>query len=93
MKIIDATALTCPLPVLRAQKALDALPPGYVIELLATDPMAKIDIPHFCQQAEHVLLSQETRKSDGQGQTNLEICCFKIQRGNRVRPSDDEISP
>ena len=83
MKIIDATALSCPLPVLRAQKALDELSPGDIIELMATDPMALIDIPHFCREAEHNLISQETRKSTGNKNADEDIFCFQIQRGER----------
>ncbi|MBR9763988.1 MAG: sulfurtransferase TusA family protein [Rhodobacteraceae bacterium] len=56
---IDARGLRCPLPVLRAQKALRALPPGALLRLLADDPMARIDLPHFCAEAGHALLSTE----------------------------------
>lgn len=58
---LDARDLRCPLPVLRARKRLAALPAGTVLRLLATDPMARIDIPHFCAEAGHALLdSAET---------------------------------
>jgi tRNA 2-thiouridine synthesizing protein A len=50
---VDARALLCPLPVLRAQKALAAMRPGEVLKLLATDAMAVIDLPHFCAEAGH----------------------------------------
>lgn len=50
---IDARGLKCPLPVLKAEKRLAALPPGAEIVLLATDPMARIDIPLFCRQHGH----------------------------------------
>lgn len=53
----DAAGLKCPLPVLRARKALAALPPGAVLRLRATDPMAAIDLPHFCAEAGHTLLA------------------------------------
>jgi tRNA 2-thiouridine synthesizing protein A len=52
----DAAGLNCPLPVLRARKALAPLPPGAVLRLVATDPMAAIDVPHFCAEAGHMLL-------------------------------------
>jgi tRNA 2-thiouridine synthesizing protein A len=39
--------------VLKAEKRLAALPPGAAIVLLATDPMARVDIPHFCRQHGH----------------------------------------
>lgn len=54
---IDAIGLRCPLPVLRLQKRLMALAPGEVARLLASDPMARIDVPHFCAEGGHALLS------------------------------------
>jgi len=56
---IDATGLLCPLPVLRARKALAALPPGALLRLLADDPAARIDLPHFCAEAGHALLAED----------------------------------
>ena len=56
---IDATGLLCPLPVLRARKALAGLPPGALLRLLADDPAARIDLPHFCAQSGHALLAEE----------------------------------
>jgi tRNA 2-thiouridine synthesizing protein A len=54
---IDAIGLLCPLPVLRARKMLIGMEPGAVLRLLADDPVAVVDIPHFCAEAGHVLLS------------------------------------
>jgi tRNA 2-thiouridine synthesizing protein A len=51
--LVDARGLRCPLPVLKAEKALAALPPGTTLTVLATDPMAKIDIPLYCTQQGH----------------------------------------
>ena len=48
--IIDARGLKCPLPVLKAEKALERLKPGATLVVLATDPMAKVDIPLFCRK-------------------------------------------
>jgi tRNA 2-thiouridine synthesizing protein A len=53
---IDAIGLLCPLPVLRARKALQALPPGAVLRVLASDPAAVVDLPHFCAQSGHAFL-------------------------------------
>ena len=47
--ILDATGLLCPLPVLKARRALREVPPGGVLEVLATDPGATGDFRHFCQ--------------------------------------------
>ncbi|MCL7464304.1 sulfurtransferase TusA family protein [Phaeovulum sp. NW3] len=54
---IDAVGLLCPLPVLRARKALLGMAPGQVLRLIASDPAAVIDVPHFCAEAGHDLLS------------------------------------
>jgi tRNA 2-thiouridine synthesizing protein A len=46
---LDATGLLCPLPVLKARRALREVPAGGVLEVLATDPGATKDFEHFCQ--------------------------------------------
>ena len=51
--IIDARGLKCPLPVLKMEKRLASLAPGATLIVLATDPMAKIDIPLHCMQHGH----------------------------------------
>ena len=50
---IDARGLKCPLPVLKMEKRLAALQPGAALVVLATDPMARVDIPLFCRQNGH----------------------------------------
>ncbi|MEM7295782.1 MAG: sulfurtransferase TusA family protein [Pseudomonadota bacterium] len=55
---IDARGLLCPLPVLKARKAMQSLVSGARLKLLADDPAAIIDVPHFCQEAGHRLISQ-----------------------------------
>lgn len=57
---IDASGLLCPLPVLRLRKRLRSLASGEEITLIATDPAAVIDVPHFCNQAGHVFLGATT---------------------------------
>ena len=54
---LDALGLLCPLPVLKARKRLQALQSGEVLRLLADDPAAIIDVPHFCYEQGHDLLS------------------------------------
>lgn len=46
---LDATGLKCPLPVLKARRALKSVPAGGILEVLATDPGAVKDFEHFCQ--------------------------------------------
>lgn len=57
---IDARDLLCPLPVLKARKTLSAMGPGAVLRMATTDPMAVIDLPHFCTEAGHEILSSVT---------------------------------
>jgi tRNA 2-thiouridine synthesizing protein A len=47
--ILDATGLLCPLPVLKARRALRAVQAGGILRVLATDPGAVKDFEHFCQ--------------------------------------------
>ena len=55
-KLLDVSGLLCPLPVLKARKRLEALAPGHVLKVIATDPMSAIDMPHFCNEQGHTLL-------------------------------------
>jgi tRNA 2-thiouridine synthesizing protein A len=56
---LDATGLLCPLPVLKARKRLQTLPPGGVLRLIADDPAALVDVPHFCCEQGHALVDQQ----------------------------------
>ena len=56
---LDATGLLCPLPVLKARKRLQALAPGGVLRVIADDPAALVDVPHFCAEQGHAMLAQE----------------------------------
>ncbi|MDX2307372.1 MAG: sulfurtransferase TusA family protein [Hyphomicrobium sp.] len=60
-RTLDTRGLACPLPVLKARKAIGELPPGAVLEVLSTDPAALLDFEAFCQATGHELVSQETR--------------------------------
>ncbi|SFR38428.1 tRNA 2-thiouridine synthesizing protein A [Yoonia tamlensis] len=62
---IDARGLLCPLPVLKARKRLQALLSGQVLRMIADDPAAIIDVPHFCAEAGHQLIASEDI-TDGQ---------------------------
>lgn len=56
---IDALGLLCPLPVLRMRKRMQDLPSGALIRLLADDPAAHVDVPHFCMEAGHEFVGVE----------------------------------
>lgn len=53
---VDARGLQCPLPLLKAKKGLNALPPGAVLRVLSTDPGSVRDFRVFCEQSGDVLL-------------------------------------
>ncbi|HLY54683.1 MAG TPA: sulfurtransferase TusA family protein [Stellaceae bacterium] len=57
---LDARGLKCPLPVLKARKALREVPVGEVLTVLATDPGAPADFTHFCETTRNELVAAET---------------------------------
>lgn len=48
--LIDARGHRCPVPTLRLRRALEQAPAGARVRLLADDPLARIDVPHFASQ-------------------------------------------
>ncbi len=65
---LDAIGLLCPLPILKTRKRLQGLQTGQVLRLLTDDPVAVIDVPHFCNEQGHQLVSSNT---DALGQVYL----------------------
>ncbi|MHA1152993.1 MAG: sulfurtransferase TusA family protein [Alphaproteobacteria bacterium] len=55
-KVLDTKGLNCPLPVLKARKALGDLPLGDCLTVYATDPASQIDFRHFCNVSGHELV-------------------------------------
>jgi tRNA 2-thiouridine synthesizing protein A len=53
---LDCQGLLCPLPVLKARKRLMKMAAGQILEVAATDPMAAVDLPHFCIEGGHAYL-------------------------------------
>ncbi len=70
--ILDSKGLRCPLPVLRARKAMKALEPGQVIEIHATDPGSVQDFKNYCETTGDELLSAS--ETDG-------VFIFEIRKG------------
>jgi tRNA 2-thiouridine synthesizing protein A len=69
--LLDTKGLRCPLPVLKARKALKAMPVGATLRVLATDPGSVKDFEAFCKTTGYQLVRQE--KSG-------EILIFDIQK-------------
>ncbi len=65
VEVLDLKGLKCPLPVLKTKKAMKALASGTTVEVITTDPMAFIDIPHFCNEHGHKLKSSEKDGDNG----------------------------
>ncbi|MCZ6523330.1 MAG: sulfurtransferase TusA family protein [Alphaproteobacteria bacterium] len=70
-QVLDAKGLLCPLPVLKARRALKQVPAGEVLEVLATDPGAVADFKSFCEVTGHELVA--STEADG-------IFSFKIRK-------------
>ena len=60
---LDARGLNCPLPILRTKKALNEMPTGNVLKVLATDPASIKDFEAFSRQTGNVLI--EHSEADG----------------------------
>ena len=56
---LDTRGLNCPLPILKAKKALAEMASGEVLKVLSTDPGSTRDFLAFAKQTGHELLSQE----------------------------------
>ncbi len=56
-KILDATGLYCPEPVMMLHNVVKDVGPGQIIKVLATDPSTQRDIPKFCSFLEHELIA------------------------------------
>jgi tRNA 2-thiouridine synthesizing protein A len=57
--LYDLRGLKCPLPVLKTRRRLKAMQSGTELAIETTDPLAGIDIPHFCNQEGHELVRSE----------------------------------
>jgi tRNA 2-thiouridine synthesizing protein A len=57
--VYDLRGLKCPLPVLKTRNRLEKMPSEALLWVETTDPLSGIDVPHFCTQEGHALLTQE----------------------------------
>jgi TusA-related sulfurtransferase len=64
-KELDARGLICPLPILKAKKALSDMHSGEVLKVLATDPGSVRDFQAFARQTGNDLLDQQALQGDG----------------------------
>ncbi len=59
MTEVDATGLTCPMPVIELAGAIEQVEVGQLVRLVATDPTARVDVPVWCRMRRHRLHSLE----------------------------------
>ncbi len=77
--LLDVKGLNCPLPVLRANRALRGLEPGEKLRVLATDRAAISDFRAYCRETGHDLLAFSEEAG---------VLSFTIRR-RKARPGDD----
>jgi tRNA 2-thiouridine synthesizing protein A len=58
-QVLDCTGLACPMPIVKTKKAVDALPVGQVLQLIATDPGSRPDVDAWTRKTGHVLGAAE----------------------------------
>ncbi len=57
-KTLDTKGLNCPLPILKAKKAISEVPKGGTLEVLATDPGSVADFQAFCKATGNAMVEQ-----------------------------------
>ena len=62
--VIDTTGLRCPLPVLKVRKSLPNLKKKDLALIIADDPLAEIDLRHFCSIKSYEIKNVSSNKSD-----------------------------
>ena len=63
-KELDTRGLNCPLPILKAKKALAEMEPGQLLMVIATDPGSMRDFQSFARQTGHELVEQKQQGDD-----------------------------
>ncbi len=78
---LDLRGLKCPLPALVSSRKLAHLAPGTLLTVLATDPMASLDLPHMCHKEGHAYEGMTAH--DGYNE-------FQIRSGSASPPHPDQ---
>ena len=79
-KLLDVKGMSCPLPVLRANRALRGMEPGERLRVLATDPAAVADFKAFCKETGHALIAASEEGG---------VFSFVIRRREDAQPADE----
>jgi len=75
-QLLDLRGYRCPVPVIRLEAALRKLPLGAQVTVIADDPVAAIDIPHFCREGGYGV-----ERLEGQNEGMGGVCVFLVTRG------------
>ena len=62
-KILDCTGLLCPLPLAKTNKAVKEMQTGQILEMIATDPNAMLDIEAWAKQTQNELLTAQKQEN------------------------------
>ena len=65
VQFLDARGLYCPVPVLRTRDRFKTLPPSGRLDVLADDPLARLDLRAFCAREGHVYLGEREEPGGG----------------------------
>ncbi len=82
---LDTTGLRCPLPVIRLEAVLRHLAPGRSVRIIADDPIARVDIPHFCRAEGHAVTPVPMTDPDAA------LSCFLVTRVGGGGPIEHNI--
>ena len=67
LKKLDVRGAKCPIPIVKAKKAMDAMAPGELLEVTATDPGSVPDFQGWVKTAKHALLKEQRMEKDEAG--------------------------
>lgn len=56
---LDTKGLSCPMPLLKTKKAINALNSGQILEVMGTDPGSRNDLPNWCDRSGHAFLGDK----------------------------------
>ena len=76
ISVLDVKGLKCPMPLLKAKKALNELVPGALLKVIATDPGSERDFQTFSAQSGHLLLEFEKTENEQNG----EVFTYLLQK-------------
>ena len=58
-KTLDTSGKCCPMPMVETNQAIRGMKDGEVLEIIATDPATKMDIPSWCRRTGNTLIEHE----------------------------------